>query len=213
MQGEKALGLRAWAEARACNCLRFDYRGHGESPGRTEDYVLSDWLDDACLMVERLAGDRFVLVGSSMGAWLALHVAEKYPGKVLGVITVAAATDFTAEIIAGTASPNQLESLAERGYFAQESRYDDGQYIVTARLIQDGQSLRMLDRKIEVYCPVYLNHGLEDPDVPWTVSRNTLAALASEQAELTLVKRGDHRLSSRQDLRRLTGQLDRILGF
>jgi pimeloyl-ACP methyl ester carboxylesterase len=211
MNGEKATAIQAWAERKGCDCLRFDYRGHGESSGRIEDYVLSDWLDDACLLLEKRVEGRCVLVGSSMGAWLALHVAERHPEAVDGIITLAAATDFTGGLISTGASPAQLESLAEHGHFVVDSGYGDGPYTITMRLIEDGQSLLMLQRTIAVTCPVYLDHGLEDRDVPPVVSQRTFEALASEEAELTLVKNGDHRLSRTADLRRLCSQLERLV--
>lgn len=213
MQGRKALALHDWAREHEYDFLRFDYRGHGQSDGNINDYVLSDWLADARLMLERQAGDRSLLVGSSMGAWLALQLAEQHPARTEGVITIAAATDFTDRILSTAATPEQLESLAERGCFLQESEYDDRPYSVTLRLIEDGQRLRMLHRTIEIRCPVVLLHGSSDSDVPWVNSLKTLNALASRQAELVLVKDGDHRLSSPPDLRRLTSQLERLLGF
>ncbi len=212
MQGRKALALRDWARRREQAFLRFDYRGHGQSDGIIDNYVLSDWLADARLMLERLAGDRWLLVGSSMGAWLALQLAEQYPERTEGLITIAAATDFTERMLSDVATPEELESLAERGCFFRASEYDDVPYTVTLRLIEDGQRLRMLHRPIEVRCPTVLLHGLSDPDVPWSNSLATLRALASRQAELTLVKGGDHRLSSPRDLRRLTNHLERMLG-
>ncbi len=210
MTGDKAVAIEHWAQRRGCDCVRFDYRGHGESPGQAEDYVLSDWLADACLVVETLVEGRCTLVGSSMGAWLALHLAERYPAKICGLITVAAATDFTAAFVNGAASPEQLRALAEHGSCQVENRYGEEPYVITERMLEDAGSLLMLDRKIDVRCPVYLNHGTADTDVPWQVSERTMAALRSGQAELTLVRNGDHRLSSPVDLQRLWVQLDRL---
>lgn len=195
MSGTKAVALEAWARATGRAFLRFDYRGCGESPGAFEDYTLADWRDDALAMIDMAAGP-VVLVGSSMGGWLMLLAALARPGRVSGLVGIAAAPDFTEWGF----SAGDKAVLAREGRLERPSVYAEQPTVYTHALWASGQENRLLSGEIPIDVPVRLLHGQRDPDVPWEHSVHLAQALRSADVQTWLVKDGDHRLSRDGDI-------------
>jgi len=180
MDGAKALAVDAFAGERGLAMLRLDYSGTGSSGGRFEDGTLASWLEEALALVDRLTSGPLILVGSSMGGWLALHVALLRPGRVQALVGIAAAPDFTDWGFAdGEAAERQ--GLA-RGFW------------------QSGQQLLLLDQEIVLDCPVRLLHGERDEEVPLEIAFRTMRALRSADVQLTIFKGGGHRLSAPHEI-------------
>ena len=210
MNGTKAQALDAWAEATGHAYLRFDYFGHGASSGAFRDGTITRWRDDALAVLDRLCDGPQVLVGSSMGAWIALLATRARPEKAAALLLLAPAVDFTEALIWARMTPDIRRELMERGQWQRPSAYDDGPYPITRGLIVDGRSHLLLDADIPIACPVHILQGMQDPDVPWQHAL-TLVEKLSGNPTLTLIKNGDHRLSTSEDLARITCVLDAIL--
>jgi pimeloyl-ACP methyl ester carboxylesterase len=193
MEGAKALALDAFAERRGLGMLRFDYSGTGASGGRFEDGTLARWLEEALAVVDRLIEGPIVVVGSSMGGWIALHVALRRPDRVQALVGIAAAPDFTDWGFADVEAAEQ-QGLA-RGFW------------------ESGQRLLLLSSEIAIDCAVRLLHGEHDSDVPLDVAFRTMRALRSADVQLTVLKGGGHRLSEPREietvLRTVAGLLER----
>lgn len=211
MTGTKALALEAWAKTRGRAFLRFDYRGHGTSSGRFEDHTIGDWAEDAALAFDRLTEGPQLVVGSSMGGWIALLTARTRAPRIVGLTLIACAADFTEDLLLGGLSPTEREELMRDGLVRLASDYGGAPYIITKSLIEDGRRHLLLGAPIAIGCPVRLLHGMRDPDVPWQRSLAVAERLESEDVRMTLVKDGDHRLSRDQDLRLLTDTLEEML--
>jgi pimeloyl-ACP methyl ester carboxylesterase len=195
MSGTKAVALDGWAESRGRAMLRFDYSGCGESKGAFEDGTLTRWRDDALALIDAMTSGPLVLVGSSMGGWIGLLVAEARPERVAAFVGIAAAPDFT------NWGFSQEEKLAIMRDGRIERPSDYGAPLVTTRAFwQSGEAHRMLHREVAVDGPVRLLHGQRDPDVPWHHSTHLAGKLRSADVQTILVKDGDHRLSRPQDL-------------
>ena len=195
MSGTKATALDDFAAATGRAYTRFDYRGHGASSGRFEELALGDWIADGLEVLDRVAEGPQILIGSSMGAWVALHLALLRPGRMAGLVTMAAAPDFTEELIWARLDERQRERMRREGRIERPSAYAPEPDILTLRLIEDGRSHLLLGRPIALPCPARLLHGTADADVPWIFSLRLLDRLQSADARLTLIKDGDHRLS------------------
>nr|WP_314442248.1 alpha/beta hydrolase [uncultured Sphingomonas sp.] len=195
MMGSKAMALDALAEREGLGLIRFDYRGTGESPGRFADFTLEDWLDDAAAAAG-LTGAPLFLVGSSMGGWLMLHLAERLGERVRGLVGIAAASDFTDW--GYTDADKQV--LATAGELRRDNPYGGEAELTTLALWQSGERLRLLDRHIEFAGPVRLLHGDRDAEVPVEIALRLKDALVSTDVQLTLVKGGTHRLSAPGEL-------------
>ena len=180
MEGAKALALDAFAERRGLAMLRFDYSGTGLSAGRFEDGTLSAWLEEALAAIDQLTTGALILIGSSMGGWLALHLALLRPERVQALVGIAAAADFT------------NWGFAEGGAAERAG--------LALGFWQSGQQLLLLDKEIEIHCPVRLVHGELDNDVPLEVAFRTLRALRSADVQLTVLKGGGHRLSEPHEI-------------
>jgi len=213
MAGGKATALAAWGAERGRKVVRFDYRGHGESGGRFEDFVLSDWLADAGAVMERHAPGPAVAVGSSMGGWIALLLARAraLAGRPLaGLVLVAPAADFTERLMWPRLPEEMREALRRDGIAHLPSDYGDP-YPITMRLFEDGRHhLLYGDAPIETGCPVHIVQGVEDPDVPHTHALELVERLATDAVVITLVKDGDHRLSRPEDIARILAAVDGI---
>ncbi|MGE5768241.1 MAG: alpha/beta hydrolase [Bacteroidota bacterium] len=203
MSGTKAVALEAWARRRGRAFLRFDYRGHGASSGRFEDGTIGDWAGDAVAALDALTEGPQILVGSSMGGWIMLLAALERPRRVASLVGIAAAPDFTEDLIWARATPEQRRAIETVGYIDNPSSYSGTPYRITRRLIEKGRDHLLLSRPIPLTCPVRLIHGLEDLDVPWQTSLRLAAALESTDVEVTLVKGAAHRLSEPADIARL----------
>lgn len=195
MEGSKALAIEAWARARGRAFLRFDYRGCGESPGSFEEFTLADWRDDALAMIDAIDGP-VVLVGSSMGGWLMLLAALARPGRVTGMVGIAAAPDFTGWGF----SEEQKAVMARDGRLTEPSAYDDSVMVTTRAFWESGEANRVMDGAIAFDGPVRLLQGQQDAEVPWERAAMLGELLRSCDVQITLVKDGDHRLSRPQDI-------------
>jgi pimeloyl-ACP methyl ester carboxylesterase len=180
MEGAKALALDAFAAERGLAMLRLDYSGTGSSGGPFEQGTLATWLEEALAVVDRLTEGPVIVVGSSMGGWIALHLALQRPVRVRALVGIAAAPDFT-----------------EWGFASGEAAVEQG---VSRAFWESGQELRLLDKEIAIDCPVRLIHGEKDGDVPLDVAMRTLAALRSADVQLTIIKGGGHRLSEPHEI-------------
>lgn len=203
MSGGKAQALESHAIARGRAFLRFDYRGHGRSSGRFEDATIGAWLGDALAAFDALTEGPQILIGSSMGGWIMLLLALARRERIAGLVGIAAAPDFTEDLLWGRATAEQRAALRDAGYVDSPSAYSEAPYRITRRLIEEGRDHLLLDRPIALTCPVRLIHGLADPDVPWQTSLRLAEALESRDVEVTLVKGAGHRLSEPADLARL----------
>ncbi len=211
MTGDKAMALDSWCRAHGRACLRLDYSGHGESGGRFEDGTIGRWTADALHVIDALAGGRFVIVGSSMGGWLALKVALARPSHTAGLIGIAAAPDFTEDLMWASMAPPEREVLLRDGELRVPSAYG-GEQIITRVLIEEGRDHLLLRAPVPITCPVRLLHGQRDPDVPWETALRLAARLQSQDVRVTLVKDGDHRLSRTQDIGLLVQTAAALLG-
>ncbi|MFP6871271.1 MAG: alpha/beta hydrolase [Nitrospinota bacterium] len=210
MTGTKATALAAHCRAAGRAFVRFDYTGHGASSGAFEEGTIGGWARDAIAVLEEVAEGPQVLVGSSMGGWIMLLAALARPGRVCGLVGVAAAPDFTEDLIWNGLSAEARREIETEGKWVRPSEYAEEGYPITWALIEDGRRHLLLRGPIAVRCPVRLIHGTADESVPWEVSQKLLDALDSEDATLTLVKSGNHRLSEPPDIERLTGVLEAL---
>ncbi len=208
MRASKAEALDAWAAARGRAFVRFDYTGHGESDGTFADCTISDWLADAEGVVAALAPERPILVGSSMGGWIALLAAARV--KPSGLVLIAPATDFTEALMWAQFPEAIRRQVMEDGVWQRESQYSPEPTPVTRALIEDGRRHLMLNRPIDPGCPVHILQGMADPDVPWTHAMRLVERLPETGVVVTLVKEGDHRLSGPADLDRLVAAVEGI---
>jgi pimeloyl-ACP methyl ester carboxylesterase len=208
MGGTKAVFLEEWARARGRACLRFDYRGHGESSGAFEEGSIGDWADDAAEVLGRLTEGPQVLVGSSMGGWIALLLARRYPDRVAGLVGIAAAPDFTEDSMWEGFSQVQRQALLVEGGVALPSAYSDEPYVVTRRLIEDGRANLVLREPLRIGCPVRLLQGTADEDVDRSVALRLLDHVDGPDVRLTLVKGADHRFSGERELALIGRTLD-----
>lgn len=196
MNGTKALALEAWAKARGRGFVRFDYGGCGESEGAFEEQTLVDWRDDVLELLDQLVEGPAVLVGSSMGAWLALLVARDHPAKVAALVGIAPAPDFTDWGF----SVDEKIALLSDGRIERASRYSDTPTLYTRAFWQSGEAHRLMFGEIAIDCPVRLLQGLVDAEVPWHRTARLAEMLRSGDVQASLIKGGDHRLSRDGDI-------------
>jgi pimeloyl-ACP methyl ester carboxylesterase len=212
MSGTKASILHGACAAHGQAMLRLDYSGHGVSGGDFKDGSIGQWTEDAMLIIETVTNDApLLLVGSSMGGWVALLLAQRLAARLTALLLIAPAPDFTATLIEPNLAPAQRAALAEHGFFNPPSEYGPPAPI-TQKLLDDGRNHLLLGGKIGITCPVRILHGMNDPDVPWRHSLKLAECLASPDVRLIFVKDGDHRLSRDQDLLLLTQTLNTLLG-
>ncbi|WP_296745148.1 alpha/beta hydrolase [Mesorhizobium sp.] len=204
MLGTKAEALSAWTSREGRAYLRHDYSGHGESGGDFSDGTISKWLAQSLAVFRRFSVGKQILVGSSMGAWIALRMVQELrkanDDRVAGMVLLAPAPDFTVELIEPTLTDAQRHDLQEKGFFAEPSDYSDQPYIYTRALIEDGRANRVMTGPIDTHCPVHILQGLADPDVPSGHALKLAALLPADDVTLSLIPDGDHRLSRPEDL-------------
>ncbi|MBY0337803.1 MAG: alpha/beta fold hydrolase [Acetobacteraceae bacterium] len=211
MTGSKAGHLAQWCAARGRAFLRFDYSGHGASGGRFVDGTIGQWLADSVAVFDALTEGPQILVGSSMGGWLALLLALRRRERVAGLIGIAPAPDFTEELMWAGFPPELREAILRDGLWHRPSEYG-APYPITRALIEEGRNHLLLGGPIALDIPVRLLHGQRDADVPWQHSLRVAEALTSRDVQVTLVKEGDHRLSTPADLALLGRSLAALLG-
>jgi pimeloyl-ACP methyl ester carboxylesterase len=210
MRGTKASALDAWAAAHERACTRFDYSGHGESGGSFTDGTIGRWLEESVAVYAAFARGPQVLVGSSMGGWLALLLARRLRREgtlsrapVAGLVLIAPAVDFTEELLWKKFPPAIRRQIEQTGIWLRPSAYGEEPYPITRALIEEGRNHLLLGGLIETGCPVRILQGVKDPDVPWQHAVELTTRLAHDDVVLTLVKDGDHRLSRPEDIERL----------
>ncbi|MEZ5999021.1 MAG: alpha/beta hydrolase [Hyphomonas sp.] len=202
ISGTKVLRLEAWAKENGHGFLAFDYSGHGDSSGAFEDGTISQWREDALDAIDALTDGPLVLVGSSMGGWMALLAALARRERIAGMVLIAPAPDFTEKLMWPEFTPRQQEEILQHGLTLRPSDYGDP-YAITKALIEDGRGWQLLDSPIDLECPVRILQGAEDPDVPWQHAFRLVEAMSTKDLTFTLIKDGDHRLSREQDIARL----------
>jgi len=211
MEGTKALALEDWARARGRAFLRFDYSGHGQSSGAFEEGSIGDWFADAAAAITALTDGRQVLVGSSMGGWLSLLCARAMPDRVAGLVTIAAAPDFTEDGMWAEFDEAQRRALTEAGRVELPSDYSDDPYVITRRLIEDGRQWLVLRQDLALPMPVRFLQGTADADVPVRVAMRLLDHARGEDLRLTLVKGADHRFSTPDCLALIQSAVEEVL--
>jgi pimeloyl-ACP methyl ester carboxylesterase len=212
MRSTKASALLAWAEERGRAALALDYSGHGESSGIFEDGTIGRWFEEALAVFRAETEGPQVVLGSSMGGWIALLLARALAAagetsRLHGLILIAPAVDFTAHMWEGF--PEDVRRTIEtQGKWLRPSEYSPEPYPITRRLIEEGKNHLLLGGTIRTYAPVHILQGMQDSDVPWKRATLLIEHLAGDPAVLTLVKDGDHRLSREEDLQRLFAAIE-----
>ena len=202
MEGGKALALEQLCRDRGHAFLRFDYQGHGASSGAFADGTIGLWAEDALVAFDALTEGPQVLVGSSMGGWMMLLTARARPDRIAGLVGIAAAPDFTEDLLPQSLTEEHLETIEKEGVVVIPSDYEDP-YTITKGLLEEGGNHVLLTSEIPLDCPVRLLQGMEDTSVPWERALKIQERLRSEDVEVILIKGGDHRLSEDHDLERL----------
>jgi pimeloyl-ACP methyl ester carboxylesterase len=210
MAGTKATALDRWAAAQQRGCTRFDYSGHGESGGTFAEGTIGRWLEESLAVYLACARGPQVLIGSSMGGWLALLLLRELRRRgdpatapVAGLVLIAPAVDFTEELMWKKFPAKIKHEIETNGVWQRRSPYSEEPYPITRALIEDGRNHLVLGGLIETGCPVRIVQGVKDADVPWKHAVELTSRLAHDDVVLTLVKDGDHRLSRPEDIERL----------
>lgn len=211
MGGGKAAAVEAWARGAGHATLLFDYSGHGQSGGAFEDGTISAWRADALAAIDAQTEGPLVLVGSSMGGWMALLAAIVRPQRVRGLILIAPAPDFTEKLMWPEFTPGQQAEITGQGHTLRPSDHG-APYPITRALIEDGRRWSILDEPIAFMGPVRILQGMQDADVPWGHALALAASLTSPDVVLTLIKDGEHRLSRDEDIRRLLAMCSELAG-
>ncbi|MFG1427291.1 alpha/beta hydrolase [Roseixanthobacter glucoisosaccharinicivorans] len=215
MMGSKAQTLAHWAAQRGQAYVRFDYSGHGESAGRFEDGTISAWAEEALAVFDRETSGPQILVGSSMGGWMALLLARalaaRGESRLKALVLIAPAPDFTEDLMWARFPLEAQAAILETGRYERPSEYSAEPYVITRALIEDGRRHRVLGAPFAVGCPVRILQGAQDEDVPWQHAMRLVSCLAEDDVVFSLVKDGDHRLSRPEDLERLTAVLEEFV--
>lgn len=212
MTGTKAQVLDEWGIQNGIAVTRHDYSGHGESGGDFEQGTISRWLNESLAVFHRFTEGRQILVGSSMGAWIALRMVQELvksgkADRLAGLLLIAPAPDFTSELVEPQLTEAQRRSLEETGRLEEPSEYSSEPDIYTKALLDDGRMNRVLEGIIDTHCPVHILQGMADPDVPYRHAMRLLEHLPKDDVTITLIRDGDHRLSRPQDLSLMTKAL------
>ncbi len=211
MTGSKALALDVHLSEQGRAFLRFDYQGHGQSSSDFVDGTIGQWADDAIAALDQLTQGPQILVGSSMGGWLMLLVALQRKSRIAGLVGLAAAPDFTEELMWDAFTEEQKSALEQDGRLEIPNCYDDDPYIISQGLIEEGRDQLLLRSAIDLEMPVRLIQGKQDEDVPWQTAERLADQLTSSDVEIQYVKDGDHRLSRPHDLERLCRAVDGLI--
>jgi len=205
MTGTKAETLGAFARDKHLAFMRHDYSGHGASGGSFRDGTISRWLAESLAVFDRFAAAREILVGSSMGAWIALRMVEELrrrgeAKRIAGLVLIAPAPDFVTELMEPKLTAKQKKALASQGYFEEPSAYSPEPNVYTKALFDDGRANRVLIGPLDTHCPVHILQGMADPDVPPAHALKLASLLPSDDLTVSLIPGGDHRLSRPEDL-------------
>jgi len=211
MQGNKARFLASLCESEGWACTLFDYQGHGASSGEFSQCGIGHWKHNTLDVIEQYTQGPQLLVGSSMGLWMALLAAIERPEKVAGILGIAGAPDFTEELIWKRLDKTLRQQLEDGMTWAMPTEYDDGEpYPITYQLINSGREHLLTHKTLPVSCPIRLLHGTADVDVPWQLSQRVLEGVSGDNATLTLIRHGDHRLSEPVHLAEIENQLRQL---
>lgn len=216
MDGTKATALSSWAEKRGVVCTRFDYSGHGASEGDFAQGTISNWLQESLGVFRKLTTGSQIVIGSSMGGWLSMLLYRELvrageQDRVHALVLIAPAVDMTEELMWKRYSPEIRREIEELSVYQRPSAYGDGDYAITRDLIMDGRNHLLFSEPMRVHCPVRILHGEEDPDVFWEHGQRLYRHLSGEDISFTLIKNGDHRLSSPQEIDRLLGTVSALM--
>lgn len=216
MLGTKAETLSGWAQEKGHAFIRHDYSGHGESSGRFVDGTISLWLKQSLEVLRRRTQGPQILVGSSMGAWIALRMVQELHkagegGRLAGLLLLAPAPDFTADLMEPQLTDEQKRDLEEKGYFEEPSEYSPEPNVYTKALFDDGRANRVMTGLIDTHCPVHILQGMADPDVPYHHALRLVEHLPADDVTLSLIRDGDHRLSRPQDLSMMISALEGLI--
>ena len=211
MFGSKAEALADYCLEAGRAFLRFDYTGHGLSSGTFLDGTISSWTKDATDILEKLADDKVILVGSSLGGWIMLNLAKANPHKMAGLIGIAAAPDFTETLIWQNLSADQQEEMAQTGHIALPNPYADEDVIYPYTLITDGRDNLLLDKPLDITCPIILHQGMADREVPWQTACAIAEIVSSDNVQINLVKASGHRFSSDEEIAMIIHSLESLL--
>ena len=210
MDGSKATYLHNWAASKNYNFIRFDYFGHGESDGEFRDGTITKWAENIIMVIDELINNDVVLVGSSMGGWTSILAAISRADKVKGLFLIAPAPDFTHKLVWDQWTDKQKkDSLAGKSIFVSSEYGEDYEY--SSRLISDGKDNMVLDSKINIEVPIRILQGMKDEVVPWHYSYKIIENVKSRNVSYTLIKNGDHSLSTPTDLERLSCELQSLI--
>jgi pimeloyl-ACP methyl ester carboxylesterase len=210
MAGTKAQTLADWAARSGRGCLRFDYFGHGVSSGDFRDGTISRWREDALAVIDELTEGPLILVGSSMGGWIACLAALARPARVAGMALIAPAADFTGKLMRPELPEEARRAIETDGVWLRRSQYEPRGMPITRALLEDGDRWSILDGPVAITCPVRILQGGDDPDVPWGHALKLAQALQGPDVVFSLVRDGDHRLSRPQDLDRLVAAVEEL---
>ena len=219
MNGQKAIATEKFCIEKGYNFIKFDNFGHGSSSGKFTDQTMSDWLIGINLVIQELADAPILLLGSSMGAWLALIATNLHPEKIIGVITLAAAVDFTEELMWNKFTKQEKEIIKKCGIYEVRGNNADCMelYPVSYKLIEDGRNHLMIheksEEKIDISVSVHLIHGMQDTDVPYDISLRVAAKLKSERVVIKLIKDANHRLSRKEDLNIMFSSIEELINY
>lgn len=216
MLGTKAEALDGWAAANGRAFLRHDYSGHGESGGAFADGTVSRWLAQSLAVFRRFCAGPQILVGSSMGGWIALRMVQELQkagegGRVAGLLLLAPAPDFTVELMEPQLTGAQRRDLHEKGFFEEPSQYSPEPNVYTRALFEDGRENRVLVGTLDTHCPVHILQGMQDPDVPHALALKLVEHLPADDVTLSLIRDGDHRLSRPQDIAMMIAALEGLV--
>lgn len=210
MTGTKAAELERHCQARGQAFLRFDYSGHGESGGTFEEGTIGQWTADALDVIDQLTEGPQILVGSSMGGWVMLLAALARPERVAALVGIAAAPDFTEDLMWEQLTVDLRQEVMDKGRLEVPSDYADSPYVITRSLIEDGRQRLLLRKPLDIACPVRLLHGMADSDVPYRTAIRLAETLTTPDVEIKFVKSADHRFSTERDLGYLKKTLDQL---
>ena len=210
MDGSKALMMEQTAKEIGFSSLRFDYSGHGKSEGDFEEGTISQWFNDAIKVIETYDLKKIILVGSSMGGWISIKLAQHFKNAIKAMVLIAPAPDFTQDLMWNKFPEEIKKQIQRQGYWLRPSPYDENGYKVTKELIEDGNNNSVLKRPIEYNGPVRILHGALDEDVPFMRSIDLMQKITSDDVRLNIIKSGDHRLSTQSDLEILRATLKEI---
>lgn len=211
MFGSKAEALAEYCLLANKSFLRFDYSGHGLSDGEMMDGTISSWTKDAHDILEKLSDDKVILIGSSLGGWIMLNLAKANPHNMAGLIGIAAAPDFTETLIWQNLSVDQQEEMAQTGQIALPNPYADEDVIYPYTLITDGRDNLLLDKPLDITCPIILHQGMADHEVPWQTACAIAEAVSSDNVQINLVKASGHRFSSDEEIAMIIHSLENLL--